>query len=293
MGPDQHRLPLISVGIPLYRSLRFLDNILSNIEAIEYENVEFIISDRHLFDNTLDLLREKYQKDNRFHFLQGTDQLNWVEHFNLILRNCRGKYALWMGHDDAYPSNYLPDLARALEANPDATLAFGKVEPVSLDGFLPVFPFVPPPLDPQEKWSVASSVRLLTLWHLWIAFRGLIRRDVVVESNLYIRQTYLNIRADIYWVFGLSLKGPLCYVPSCCCTKRFHRSSGGADWRFGVRQSFNACRVLRSYWKDFAPASASLQSQIVIYLWCLVQGLVPAKVARGLGILSRKVLVGR
>src|SRR5271165_1667754 len=286
--------PLVSIGIPLYRSLRFIDIIVANIEAIEYENVEFVVSDRHLSDNTLALLQQKYGNDNRFRFLSGTDQLNWVEHFNLILRHARGKYALWMAHDDSYPSNYIPDLVFALETHPDVVLAFGRVEQVSLDGFLPTFPFVPPPIDPQEEWSVGSSVRLLTLWQLWIAFRGVVRRDVIEQSNLYIRQTYRNVRADICWVFGLGLRGRLYYVPSCYCTKRFHRSSGGADWRFGIRQSLNAYRVLCSYLNDYAaPTDESRRARIVLYLWCMVQGLLPAGFARNLGIITRKMLIGR
>ena len=34
-------------------------------------------------------------------------------------------------------------------------------------------------------------------------------------------------------------------------------------------------------------------AQAVVYLWCIVQGLLPARLARNLGILSRKVLLGR
>lgn len=286
--------PLVSVGIPLYRSLRFLDIIVANIDAIEYENVEFIISDRHLLDDTLTLLKQKYGNDNRFRFLSATDQLNWVEHFNLILRHSRGKYSLWMGHDDSYAPNYIPDLVSALEAHPDVVLAFGGVEQVSLDGFLPTFPFVPPPIDPKEEWSIATSVRLLTLWQLWIAFRGVVRREVIEASNLYIRQTYGNVRADIYWVFALGLKGRLCYVPSCYCTKRFYRSSGGAGWRMGMRQSLNASLVLRSYLNDLAPSSnESRKAKLVVCLWCLIQGFLPARLARNLGIITRKMMLGR
>lgn len=286
--------PLVSVGIPLYRSLRFIEIIVANIDAIEYENVEFFVSDRHLLDGALELLKQKYGDDSRFRFLSGTDQLNWVEHFNLILRHARGKYSLWMAHDDSYPPNYIPDLVAALEANPDAVLAFGRVEQISLDGFLPTFPFVPPPMDNQEEWSVAATVRLLTLWQLWIAFRGVVRREVVEQSSLYIRQTYKNIRADIGWVFGLGLKGRLYYVPYCYCTKRFYRSSGGADWRFGIRQGLNTYRVLCSYLKDYAaPSSEARKARIVVYLWCMVQGLLPAVLARNLGIITRKILLGR
>jgi hypothetical protein len=97
-----------------------------------------------------------------------------------------------------------------------------------------------------------------------------------------------------YWVFGLGLKGRLYYVPSCNCTKRFHRASGGADWRFGIRQSFNAYRVLGSYLNDYAAPSSEVQkARIVLFLWCMVQGLLPTAIARNLGVITRRMLLDR
>ena len=49
--------------------LPFIGIIIANIEMIEYGNVEFIISDRHLLDHTLALLQQKYGNDKRFRFL--------------------------------------------------------------------------------------------------------------------------------------------------------------------------------------------------------------------------------
>jgi hypothetical protein len=85
----------------------------------------------------------------------------------------------------------------------------------------------------------------------------------------------------------------LLYVPSCRCTKRFHSSSAGAGWRFGVRQSLDACRVLRSYLDDFAGSRRdALAGQAVVFAWCLTQGFLPRALARRLGILTRRLLAG-
>ena len=120
-----------------------------------------------------------------------------------------------MAHDDSYPSNYVTDLVAALEMHPDAVLAFGRVRSGFLRRLLPTFPFVPPPIDPQAEWSVATAVRLLTLWQLWIAFPLGLYAVRLSTSQIYIfGETYGNIRADICWVFGLGLKGRLCYVSS-------------------------------------------------------------------------------
>jgi glycosyltransferase involved in cell wall biosynthesis len=275
--------PLVSIGIPLYRSRRFLDTIVQNIEALRYDHLEVIISDRHLLDDTLAVLEQRYGSDPRFRFIAASDGLNWVEHFNLLLRESRGKYAVTMPHDDSYPSHYVSELVNALERHPDAVVAFGRVEQVSLDGFLPTLPFSPPPVSPSAAWSFRSSLKVLTLWQLWFAFRGMVRREIVEGSDLYIRQTRRNIRADIYWVFALSLKGRLLFVPACSCTKRFYRSSTGADWRFDLRQSLDACRVLRSYLRDFTQSRRdAILGQAVLFPWCMVQALLPARGARRL-----------
>jgi hypothetical protein len=188
-----------------------------------------------------------------------------------------------MPHDDCYPRGYVEPLVEALETTPAAVLAFGRVEQESLDGFLPTLPFTPPPIDPARPWSLGSALRMLTIWQLWFAFRGLVRRQVVVDHALSLRHTHGDVRADIYWVFALALLGPLLYVPSATCTKRFHRTSGGATWRFDSRQSLDAWRVLRSYLRDCASSRRdALIGQMVLLPWCLVQAVLPRGGARWL-----------
>ena len=283
MAGELSTTPLVSIGFPLYRSKRFLDTVVENIEAITYPRVEILVSDRHLLDDALETLRRRYGSDARFRFLEGTDQLNWVENFNLLLRESRGKYAVLMFHDDSYSSTYVGELVNALEREPEASLAFGRVEQISLDGFLPTLPFTPPPVPPGAPWGIRDSLRVLTVWQLWFAFRGMVRLDLVQGAGLYIRQTHRSIRADIYWVFALSLRGVLLYVPSCSCVKRFHRSSTAADWKFDLRQSLDACRVLRSYCNDFARSTRDSKiCQLVLYPWCIVQALLPRGAAKQL-----------
>ena len=288
------QMPLVSVGIPLYRSRRFLETIIENIESIRYANIEIIISDRHSLDDTLDLLRARYGSDKRFRFFKERDALDWVGNFNLLLHQSRGRYFVCMAHDDSFPSVFIGELVSALEAHPDAVFAFGKVEQVSVDGFLPTFPSTPPPISGQDNWTFGCSLRLLTLWQLWIAYRGMVRRDVVERDGLYMRHSYRNIRADVYWVFALSLRGRLCYVPSCWYTKRFYKSSTGAGWRFGIYQSLDAFRVLRSYLNDYAQSRSDARlGQCVVFLWCTVQGFLPAAIARKLGVVARQALLAR
>src|SRR4051812_37807283 len=108
--------PLVSVGIPLYRSRPFLGSLRENCIALAAENnVEVIVSDRHGFDDTLDILNTEWKHNLRFHFLKASDCLNWVEHMNLLLREARGTYFRWMPHDDCFPEGNLKPLLDRLE----------------------------------------------------------------------------------------------------------------------------------------------------------------------------------
>ncbi|MFC1814295.1 glycosyltransferase family 2 protein [Thermodesulfobacteriota bacterium] len=253
------RDPLVSVAIPLFQPQRFLDNIIENVDAIAYKNVEIIISDRHCADDTIDFLYGRYGNDPRFRFIKRNDQINWVDHYNTLLRQFAGKYFLWMPHDDIYPGNYISLLVSCLEEHPDAICAFGRMEEVNLASSpLPTI-FKPPPIPIEESWSFRMTLKLFYSGQLGIGFRGLFRRDIIVESAFFIPHTFEDVNADVCWMFGLSLKGRFLYVPDCFCKKRRYPSSTSAQWRFGIRSLLSQVIVLRSYMKDSCSSCIEVQ----------------------------------
>lgn len=244
-----HNRPLVSVMVPLYHSKRFVADIIANLEAIEYSNVEIILSDRHGGDDAIHVLAKHFATDCRVRILVAHDRLNWVDHYNLLMRSAAGTYFMWMPHDDLYTGEYVSQLVGALECNPDAVLAYGRLEISSVDGS-PVPRRIRSvlPVDSQDPWSVGVALRLLFFWNIWITFRGLMRKETVMQSHLFIRPTLDLIEADVYWVFALALKGRFCFVPECSCTKRFHSMSASAPWKHGrLRYLLNAAYVLWAY----------------------------------------------
>jgi hypothetical protein len=94
--------PLVSVGIPLYRSRRFLDIIVDNIEAITYPNVEIIVSDQHLLDDTTEVpADDSAEMLARFRGRTASR----VENFNPAAQRRAFLY-----NDDSYPTNYIREL---------------------------------------------------------------------------------------------------------------------------------------------------------------------------------------
>ena len=175
-------VPSVSVGITLSRSARFLRSIIKNLEAIEYPNVEVLVSDCYGFDDTFSQLYGRYGGDHRFRFFKSTDQLNWIEHHNFLLRMASGKYFRWMPHDDSFIPCGLEELVARLETIPNAVLAYGPTEAVDLTGTaLPhLNRLAPPPITDQDPWTVRVSLRLFWDGLFEGAFKGLFRRDQVM-----------------------------------------------------------------------------------------------------------------
>lgn len=84
--------PLVTLALPLYKSNRFLEIIIENLETLTYANLEIIISDRHCADNSIEILKARFAQDARFCFLSAHDEITWIEHFNVLLHTARGKY---------------------------------------------------------------------------------------------------------------------------------------------------------------------------------------------------------
>ena len=219
---------------------RFLDVIVENIEAaLAYDNVEIIVSDRHGRTTPWRCAAPPLRRPTGASgFLSATDGLTWVEHYNLLLREARGKYArpCWRTTTRTHRPTSASVVAALRQSLTDAVLAFGRVELRSLDGFPPPPPFSPPPVPARAEWTLGASSGCSCSGSSARVPPGWCAARSVQQSNLYLRGTRGNVRADIYWVFGLSLQGQLLYVPSCTCTKRFYRTSTGAQWRYGVRR---------------------------------------------------------
>src|SRR5215470_1559425 len=154
--------PKVTIGIPLYRSNRFLDCIAGNIESIDYPNLEIILSDRHLHDDALERVAARFPGDPRLRFLATRDGRGWIDNYNLLLRSATGAYFMWMCQDDEYSAGYVNELVAHLEATPDAIVAYGDVELTDEAGArLGWQPDARLLLGEGEAWSVRAALRQL------------------------------------------------------------------------------------------------------------------------------------
>ena len=248
MSPET--FPLVSLGIPLYRSAPFFDIIKNNLQAVDYPNVEIFVSDRHCYDDTIERLREYFADDPRIKIFVETDQLDWVGHFNFLLKQGRGKYFRWMPHDDNFPTCDLKKMVGYLESHPKSILTWGPTQLLSTDGHLKEMQGQPAP-SANPDWTLDISV--LFNFHNYCngAFKGLFRREVVEQHDLYISRTYHLQYSERCWLFAMSLLGDFYFREDYHYEKRIYRGSTHEQWKTSIPNILSQCWVMQKYlWRS-------------------------------------------
>lgn len=263
--------PLVSVAIPLYRSRPFVDRIARNIERLDYPSVEILISDRHMDDDAIDLLGDRFAGDPRIRFLRADDRAGWVEHYNLLLRAATGSYVLWMPHDDEYSPGYISALVECLERSPDTVLAFGGVEVEDQTGTVVWREGAHAPDIPVDRpWVPGDALAMMMVGGRWLPhFHGVFRRAPIVEAGLFIRPTADSVEADVYWVFGVGLFGRLRFVGGCSYRKHLHGANVSLGWgRRRLRHVRDSVMVPWGYIRSVARGNRDvLRAMPVLVAW--------------------------
>ena len=112
------QLPIVSVILVTWNSSTYLSNCLANLSMQTIHNFEVILVDNGSVDGALDGLQEKYPAIN-LHIHKLSSNLGFAAANNIGARLARGKW-LALLNADAYPEpNWLENLLKAAETNPE------------------------------------------------------------------------------------------------------------------------------------------------------------------------------
>lgn len=275
----------------MYRSARFLPIIEANLDVLAgMPDVELLVSDRHGLDDALGRLQARYGADPRFRFFAATDGIDWVAHYNWLLKQGRGTYFAWMPHDDDFPTGYYAGLADHLDANPDTLLAFGPIVAINMSGekveWSPISRFAPAN-NPSQSWK-AKYVFDMLLTDPWVPIRGVFRREPIVRADHAIRPSFCNQGADIAWVFGVGLLGPIRFVAVPACAKRIYpESTFRTTMPFSIRSMAGLHGVLVRNTIRYAPSLTQLIGWLCRLALLYPVMVIPGRIKNRLAVRSR------
>ena len=119
--------PLVTIGLPVYRRLHYIPNVLRVVQAQDYPAIELLVSDNGQNGAQLrQLIDQHYSKP--YSFRENPTTASISEHFNQIVRAASGEYFVLLADDDEITPNYVSTLVAALERCPGASVAIPRQE---------------------------------------------------------------------------------------------------------------------------------------------------------------------
>jgi glycosyltransferase involved in cell wall biosynthesis len=208
-------VPLVSIGMPVRNEERFIREALEALLAQEDVRMELIISDNASTDATPDICREyaeRYPALIRYNRFE--DNVGAGANFAWVLEQAVGEYFMWASGHDLWEPNYLKSCTTALQAAPNAMIAFGSTHWIDAAGA---------PYPRATGWSDTRGLSLAGRY--FTVFWGNMNPIIAVLRTAAIKEEEVTdmIGVDLCLLLALSLKGNFLHCPDTAWSRRENR----------------------------------------------------------------------
>lgn len=121
-------IPLVTIVIPIYNVEKYLFRCLDSALSQTLKNIEFICVEDASKDNSLRILDEYADKDNRIRIFRNECNKGLSYNRNLGIANARGKYVYFLDSDDTIELEAMSILYDAAEKYSADVVAFGSTK---------------------------------------------------------------------------------------------------------------------------------------------------------------------
>ncbi len=178
--------PDITIIIPVFNSDKYLDQCLDSIINQTFKNIEIICIDDGSTDNSVDILMNYADSDNRITVIAQHNRYAGVAR-NIGIKISRGKYFLFLDSDDFFDLNFCKIMyEKALETNSDIVVCnVNLFDDKSNKITQPQWSLKLSLLPPQKYFSpVEIKKNIFTFTNNW-AWNKLIKKDLVTLNNIF------------------------------------------------------------------------------------------------------------
>lgn len=124
----------MTIGIPVYNGEQFLAAAIDSILAQSFTDFELIVSDNASTDGTEDVARQYAARDSRVLYVRHPRNIGIARNYCGIVTRARGELLRWAAVDDLCRPEVVERCVEALDANPNAVLAYTHTEFIDENG---------------------------------------------------------------------------------------------------------------------------------------------------------------
>ena len=135
-GADEEHRPLVSILIPNYNYVQYVERAVASAVAQTYPNVEIIVSDNCSTDGAWELLNERFGTEPRVRLYRNATNIGLAPNFDRVLELARGHYVMWLSSDDFLYPTHVERLAARFSADPALDVVYGNAYFAREDGIV-------------------------------------------------------------------------------------------------------------------------------------------------------------
>lgn len=117
-------IPRVSIGLIVYNGENFLAEAIDSLLAQSFTDFELIISDNGSMDKTESICRKYASRDPRIRYYRADYNHGATWNHNHVIDLARGEFFKLAAHDDLCEPRFIEACVAALDAHPQAILAF-------------------------------------------------------------------------------------------------------------------------------------------------------------------------
>ena len=99
---DQHKIPNISIFLPIYNKALFLNRSIKSIQKQTLKNIEIVAVNDFSTDDSLKILKKLYKKDKKIKIINNDRNHGLLYSRAMGILNCTGEYLLNLDPDDKF-----------------------------------------------------------------------------------------------------------------------------------------------------------------------------------------------
>lgn len=136
--------PLVSVVMPSFNQVHFLERAIESVLSQDYGLLELVVSDGGSTDGSVNLLELFCEHDARLRWSSAQDS-GPANAINKALKRTRGTIIGWLNSDDLYAPGAVARAVEAFQSHPDWIMCYGQGEHIDeADETLSRYPTLPP-----------------------------------------------------------------------------------------------------------------------------------------------------
>jgi len=213
------RTPLLTIGLPVYNSERYLEQSLDSLLNQSFGEFRLIISDNASTDRTGEICQDYARRDQRIDYFRNSTNIGLSPNFNRVFELSDSPYFKWATADDYWAPSMLEKALAIMESDTQVALCYPKTILVDADGNNPR-----PYEDnlhlisdnPRERFTQLLEQIHLSHQHLGVSRASMIRRTRMLGKH---------VGSDINFLAELALYGKFYEIPERLFFRRFHKLS--------------------------------------------------------------------